>query len=317
MILSIRDDPVSAPHSQLSFRGAGAGMWFAFVASLAAPLSEAEQVTKVHSMLKRATGDCTRGCTTTEKLHWWGAGIGDAGCNALATHLAAAPPTKQSVKNVLLGGNGVGDACMASLSRAATSGALQSVTAMGLSRNNIGDEGVKLLAAALSSGGLGPQDLYISTNRVGSAGAVALAAALAGERSGGSSALQRLKRLSLGDNRVGDEGAIALARALQAGRQSRLRLLNLSNNSLGDAAASALAVALSADGALSGSLEELALTNNRIGDAGLRALAAAVGERGGTRLRELALRGNAHTPGGAAELELRRVCEARRIRLKL
>ena len=63
----------------------------------------------VNGLLNRSLGSCSRGCTTRDRLHWWGAGIGDAGCARLGERLDGG---ELQLANLLLGGNGLGDACM-------------------------------------------------------------------------------------------------------------------------------------------------------------------------------------------------------------
>jgi hypothetical protein len=97
--------------------------------SLAEQLEE-QQVAKVRRLLSNSFGSCSRGCTTIDKLHWWGASIGNAGCEELSTQLVSASKPydgkpARMVKNLLLGGNMVGDACMGALARAAAKGALK------------------------------------------------------------------------------------------------------------------------------------------------------------------------------------------------
>ena len=107
-----------------------------------------EAVARVASLLAAAGGSCSRGCTTQDKLHWWGKGLGDDECVALAERLQE--PGRPRLKNLLLGSNGVGDRCMRALSNAARNGALSSLYALGLSRNRITDAGCEALTLNLT-----------------------------------------------------------------------------------------------------------------------------------------------------------------------
>ena len=85
---------------------------------------------KIASLLSAAGGSCSRGCTTAEKLHWWGKGIDDSDCAALAAALAGSKePAK--LKNLLLGSNSIGDACVAALAATAGKGALGELRSIG------------------------------------------------------------------------------------------------------------------------------------------------------------------------------------------
>ena len=106
-----------------------------------------EAVARVASLLA-AGGSCSRGCTTQDKLHWWGKGLGDDECVALAARLQE--PGRPRLKNLLLGSNGVGDRCVRALSNAARNGALSSLYALGLSRNRITDAGCEALTLTLT-----------------------------------------------------------------------------------------------------------------------------------------------------------------------
>ena len=86
---------------------------------------------RITTMLAAAGGSCSRGCTTQDKLHWWGKGLGDDDCIALAERLRE--PGRPRLKNLLLGSNKVGDRCIHALVGAADVGALSSLHALGLS----------------------------------------------------------------------------------------------------------------------------------------------------------------------------------------
>ena len=101
---------------------------------------------RITTMLAAAGGSCSRGCTTQDKLHWWGKGLGDDDCIALAERLRE--PGRPRLKNLLLGSNKVGDRCIHALVGAADVGALSSLHALGLSRNQITDEGCQALGGA-------------------------------------------------------------------------------------------------------------------------------------------------------------------------
>ena len=172
-----------------------------------------EAAVRVTSLLEAAGGSCSRGCTTQDKLHWWGKGLGDDECVALAERLRE--PGRPRLKNLLLGSNYVGDRCIHALSSAARHGALKSLYALGLSRNRITDVGCEALAGAMRAGQL-PQltDLYISRNLVGNGCAAALASVLRMPLA------PPLKRIGLGDGSAGEAGLSSLL-AAQHGRTRR------------------------------------------------------------------------------------------------
>jgi len=165
-----------------------------------------EAVVRITSLLAAAGGSCSRGCTTQDKLHWWGKGLGDDECVALAERLQE--PGRPRLKHLLLGSNYVGDRCIHALSSAARNGALKSLYALGLSRNRITDVGCEALAGAMRAGQL-PQltDLYISRNRVGNGCAAALASVLRIPRA------PPLKRIGLGDGSADEAGLSSLLAA--------------------------------------------------------------------------------------------------------
>jgi hypothetical protein len=165
-----------------------------------------EAVVRITSLLAAAGGSCSRGCTTQDKLHWWGKGLGDDECVALAERLQE--PGRPRLKHLLLGSNHVGDRCIHALSSAARNGALKSLYALGLSRNRITDVGCEALAGAMRAGQL-PQltDLYISRNRVGNGCAAALASVLRIPRA------PPLKRIGLGDGSADEAGLSSLLAA--------------------------------------------------------------------------------------------------------
>ena len=88
----------------------------------------------------KSDGQCTRGCTLSDKIHWWGAGIGDAGCRAFGRILEAKSGTSKrtgpvaALHNLLLGRNELGDGCMDVLVGLAARGFFQNLRALGLSR---------------------------------------------------------------------------------------------------------------------------------------------------------------------------------------
>ena len=172
-----------------------------------------EAVARITSLLAAAGGSCSRGCTTQDKLHWWGKGLGDDECVALAEQLQE--PGRPRLKNLLLGTNYVGDRCILALSSAARNGALKSLYALGLSRNRITDVGCEALAGAMRAGQL-PQltDLYISRNRVGNGCAAALASVLRMPLA------PPLKRIGLGDGSA-DEAGLSSLLAAQHGQTRR------------------------------------------------------------------------------------------------
>lgn len=120
----------------------------------------------------KSDGQCTRGCTLSDKIHWWGAGIGDAGCRAFGRILEAKSGTSKrtgpvaALHNLLLGRNELGDGCMDVLVGLAARGFFQNLRALGLSRNKITDHGCRALGQSIAAGGLpNLRDLYLSANQ--------------------------------------------------------------------------------------------------------------------------------------------------------
>lgn len=160
-----------------------------------------------------------------EKLHWWGRGIGDVGCEEL--HLALVNRST-GVINLLLGGNELGDACMHSLVALADKGGLRSLMALGLSKNYITEHGCESLAGAMLRG-LTPRlsELYISNNRgLGDRCALALAKAMT------AGSISSLRKVSWGDSTMTDVGFGAILAALRVRGSSSLHQITLTNSSL-------------------------------------------------------------------------------------
>lgn len=189
------------------------------------PLMLAARPLSVTEMLSKAGGSCMKGCTTPDKLHWWGKMIGEAGCEELAIALS-----NQSTRlaNLLIGGNDVGDRCMVALAKLAGQGKLLKLQALGLSRNLITDKGCEALAGALARGEMpAMRDLYLSNNKqLGDRCAAALGDAIS--RGG----LRSLARVSWGDSTMTDVGLTALLAAVRSGSSPSLRELTLNNNSV-------------------------------------------------------------------------------------
>lgn len=168
-------------------------------------------VSRVQSLLDEPwrSGACSRGCTTSTKLHWWGARIGDVGCAELAARLSA---RTHNLTNLLLGSNGIGDACMRQIGSLADEGRLSTLRALGLSRNRVTDSGCRSLAAALERGGVPMlRELYLSGNAIGDPCAADLGRALASPRAA------PLERLGINDlELLTDEGLVALLSPLRA-----------------------------------------------------------------------------------------------------
>ena len=119
----------------------------------------------------KSDGQCTRGCTLSDKIHWWGAGIGDAGCRAFGRILEAKAGTSKrsgpvaALHNLLLGRNELGDDCIDVLVGLAARGFFQNLRALGLSRNKIRDHGCRALGQSIAAGGFpNLRDLYLSAN---------------------------------------------------------------------------------------------------------------------------------------------------------
>jgi hypothetical protein len=170
-------------------------------------------------------GECTRGCTTRGKLHWWGKGLGDPECAALAASLTANHGQLRAaggrVQNLLLGSNDLGDDCAEALALSAASGALSEVRSLGLSRNKFSDRGCSAVARSLR---FMPElrDLFLSKQAdVGDACVAALMAALR------ASAAPNLTRLGLSSNNI----SAGMASALLGAAPASLTELSLDQNS--------------------------------------------------------------------------------------
>jgi len=172
-------------------------------------------------------GECTRGCTTPVKLHWWGKSVGTEECTALSNslirshgRLPGAGSSPKQIENLLLGMNSLTDECAAALAAAASTGAFAQLLSLGLSRNQLSDRGCAAIARSLTHM---PElrDLFLSKEGgVGDACARALAAAFL------TASAPKLTRLGLADNNITAAGLKALLQAAPAG----LRELNLDNN---------------------------------------------------------------------------------------
>ncbi|EOD15333.1 hypothetical protein EMIHUDRAFT_243800 [Emiliania huxleyi CCMP1516] len=188
-------------------------------------ISRADASTRAGVLLGKAGGSCARGCTSGEKLHWWGKGVTDEDCLSLAKALSA--QSGRELKNLLLGTNSVGDACVRALASSARAGHLKELRALGLSGNRITDDGCEAWAGAWRDGGASLIDLYLSRQRgdgLTDRCATSLAAAIGA--AGGS-----LRRLSMGDSGLSMSGLAALLQAAASG-SSALRELSLNNNSI-------------------------------------------------------------------------------------
>ena len=159
------------------------------------------------------SGDCTRGCTTTDKLHWWGRGLGDSECLALMSLLTASEgrlrrdTQSRRIQNLLLGSNDLGDQCAEAVAASAAAGALVELRALGLSRNRFTNRGCLLLARSLHHM---PRlcDFFFS-KQVGVDDECAYAIATALHEA----PLSQLSRIGLASNNITFAGANALFRS--------------------------------------------------------------------------------------------------------
>ena len=101
-------------------------------------LTRADASTRLGQLMS-VSGSCTRGCSSGEKLHWWGKGITDSECLQLVALLGS--QSGHELKNLLLGSNTIGDGCLSALSTAASRRHLNALQALGLSGNAITDAG--------------------------------------------------------------------------------------------------------------------------------------------------------------------------------
>jgi hypothetical protein len=183
----------------------------------------------VARLLDQHGGSCSRGCTTIDKLHWWGMQLGDDGCRALSEQIIA---RRLNLSNLLLGHSSVGDECIAAISGVASRGSFGNLKSLGLSRNaKLTDVGCETLAEAFASGHFPRlKELYLSNNdMLGDRCAVALARAFAQPRGP-----QALEHLGLNDlHAISADGLLSLLAplSLSAGGGPRLREISLRNMS--------------------------------------------------------------------------------------
>ena len=198
-------------------------------AALAADVREYfSRMPKDVAALLASSGSCTRGCTTSDKLHWWGAQIGDRGCQELGNVIVA---RKMNLSNLLLGSNNIGDACMVVLASLAKQGAFAHLRALGLSRNRITDEGCATIAQALGEAHFPMlRDLFLSNNdMLGDQCAHALGRALATSPNA-----VHVRRLGFNDlHRLTDLGLIALLTPLsfESGGGAAMEEISVKNSS--------------------------------------------------------------------------------------
>jgi len=122
---------------------------------------------------------------------------------------------------------GWGDEETLLLAEACNTGALQSLTDLRLHRNQIGDDGCKALARAWANGALPKLTrLCLCSNKIGNPGCKAIAGA------GSVGALPELEELCLFKNEIGDDGCAALAAACTGGALSNLEKLCLERNQI-------------------------------------------------------------------------------------
>ena len=181
---------------------------------------------RVLSLLNQGGGACTRGCTTADKLHWWGANIGDAGCRVLGEQIIE---RKLTLSNLLLGGNNLGDECIEVLSKLGEQGVFSSLKAIGLSRNRFTDAGCRRLATSIATGKwLNLRDLFMSNNEMLGDGC----AARLGEAIRASGSKSSLRRIGLNDlPKISNSGLISLLSPLSfaSGAGTTLEEISLKN----------------------------------------------------------------------------------------
>jgi Ran GTPase-activating protein (RanGAP) involved in mRNA processing and transport len=230
-----------------------------------------------------------------------GARLGAAGAQLLARVLPSCNP----IHTLLLRGNNIGDAGMATLGRALAS--LRGLQGLDLGGNALTTVGAPLPAL------LDLESLHLGGNRLGDSGARALTRTLTACEAFDSA----LHTLELGNNGIGPLGAEALGGALPG--LKRLQALRLTGNPLGVAGGRALAAGMASLAQLQGldvggcslgpggvqaiitavlsgcpGLQDLCLSRNDLAMEGAQALAAALRAHGGgaTSLSVLKLSGN-------------------------
>ena len=184
--------------------------WMHAIRQIGAPGSSNVAVASTPCQRLHAIASC---CV---QQHWWGAGLGEAGCHAFGriAEAKASHANFRSLHNVLLGGNDIGDECMSVIARLAARGLFKELRALGLSRNKISDAGCLVLAKSLGAGSMpNLRDLFLSANRrLGDACFGALGGALAA-----STGPRHFQRLSAGDlPAVSADGLIRLLTSLRA-----------------------------------------------------------------------------------------------------
>ncbi|HHO51298.1 MAG TPA: TIGR02996 domain-containing protein [Deltaproteobacteria bacterium] len=189
-----------------------------------------------------------------------GSGLGADGAEAVFGGRGGAGVFDTLVE-VDLGSNWLGDRGAEILARAARAGAFRSLAALSLYCNAMGPDAARVLAEAELFASVSTLDL--SYNALGDQGVSALADALPDDAP--------LSALNLWGCAVGDAGVVALARSRCLGS---LRLLTLRDNVVGDVGA----LALARSGVLRG-LQVLDLSDNPVGVAGARALAVSAAEQ--------------------------------------
>ncbi|XP_041070448.1 NACHT, LRR and PYD domains-containing protein 3-like isoform X2 [Carcharodon carcharias] len=197
--------------------------------------------------------------------------LGDAGVKLLSVALRN---LGCKIQRLSLTNNNLTDSCAKDLSSVISTN--QSLTDLDLGENQLGDAGVKLLSVALRNLGCTIQRLSLTNNNLTDSCAKDLSSVI--------STNQSLTDLDLGGNRLGDAGVKLLSVALR-NLGCKIQRLSLGDNTLTDSCAEDLA------SVFNHSLTDLNLYGNKLGDSGVKRLSVAL--RGSDcKIQKLHLRDN-------------------------
>jgi len=187
---------------------------------------------------------------------------GNSSPDVIRSFVETVLPFHPSLREVRLGGNGLGDGVATMIARALTrmhSSKATQLRILSLDSSRIKVRGFRALAGALVSQSCPVEQRVLSYNHPGSGGCEAIASLLA-------AATCPLKILYLDGCDLNDPRVEIIAKGLRKNRS--LTKLVLSNNFIGDVGCLSIASALRRNG----SLNELDLANNVFGDNGLAAI---------------------------------------------